>query len=294
MQAALPDGPPREAARRVILLTDGHVNAGETRRDVIVRAVADAAGQVGAAVTTACLGLGEDFNEVLLSEMSTQGRGAFVFVENADQIPAAMAHQVGDVLDVVARSPELCVAVSAGARVELLANMPSRLDGGLLRVRLPDLTADQELDVLFALHVDAGVATAGLEVRLACDGHAPCAATHTVAAGTEGAVAAEAVDVAVLEAAARRIAAAGRQAAVRAQSDGNYGLAAGYVRDAGTRVGAMRPQTPETMRIARELAEQAHDFARPMASHVRKSHMHASDAEMTDRTFEGTSRKRRS
>ena len=291
--AALPDGPPRDAARRVIVLTDGQVNAGETRPEVIVSTVGDAALQGASAVTTACLGLGEDFHEVLLAEMASRGRGGFVFVGGAEAIPAAMAQQVGDVLDVVARAPELRITVPEGVRLEVLASMPVTIEGRTSRVRLPDLTADQELDVVLALHVDAGVTAVDIAIELVSEGHDPCAARHVLAAATDAALAAEAPDTAVLDSAARRIAAAARQGAVRAQDARNYGMAADLVRDAAARIGRLRPLTPTLERLAEELGEQAHAFGRPMESHLRKSHMHLASSEMTDRTFEGTSRKRR-
>jgi hypothetical protein len=205
-----------------------------------------------------------------------------------------MAQQVGDVLDVVARSPELRITAPVGVRVEVLASMPVTTEGRMSRVRLPDLTADQELDVVLALHLEAGVTAAQVELELVSEGHATCSDRHVIAAATDAALSAEVCDAAVIEAAARRIAASARQAAVRAQDARNYGVAAGVVRDASARIAAMRPQTPSTLRLAAELDEQVHAFARPMESRMLKAHMHRSSSEMTDRTFEGTSRKRRS
>ncbi|MEM7650190.1 MAG: VWA domain-containing protein, partial [Cyanobacteria bacterium P01_A01_bin.70] len=70
---------------RVILLSDGLANVGETRPDAIAT---DVHGLAQRGVSTTTLGIGDDYSEDLLAAMATSGDGNFVHIAAAEQLAA--------------------------------------------------------------------------------------------------------------------------------------------------------------------------------------------------------------
>lgn len=125
----------QEAARvagpsgaRVLLLSDGHANAGVTDPERL--------GEVATAhyahgITTSVLGLGLGYDEELLDALARGGRGMFGFAEEADTATALITGEVDGLLEQVAQATSL--RVHAPVPVRLLNDLPvTALPGGLL------------------------------------------------------------------------------------------------------------------------------------------------------------------
>ena len=129
---------------RALLLTDGLANVGITDRDELERH----AGELRArGVSTSTFGVGDDFDEVLLSGMATAGGGHFYFIESAAQIRDHIGSEVGETLEVVARDVTLDVTLPDGVRLESLGAFPAKARGGRTIVELGDLVSGQEVEV---------------------------------------------------------------------------------------------------------------------------------------------------
>jgi Ca-activated chloride channel family protein len=76
---------------RVLILTDGLANSGETRPDEIATRV-HAALQRG--VSTSTFGLGRQYNEDLLESMARSGDGNYYYIENPNQLPQIFASEL--------------------------------------------------------------------------------------------------------------------------------------------------------------------------------------------------------
>ena len=100
----------KEGVGRCLLLTDGQANRGTTDRDELVAHARELAAR-GVATTT--LGVGRDFDEVLLEAMASAGAGNFYYMESGVQIPDFLASEVGEALEVVAREAQLEVEALA-------------------------------------------------------------------------------------------------------------------------------------------------------------------------------------
>ncbi len=141
------------AVNRVLLLTDGLANEGLTDRAELEHRAAELRAR---GVSTSTFGVGEDFDERLLGAMADAGGGAFRFIGTAEEIPALIRSEVGELLEVTARDVELRIAGPEGLRVESLA--PYRLEqaarGGVLHVG--DLVADQVVRLVLALGFPLG------------------------------------------------------------------------------------------------------------------------------------------
>jgi Ca-activated chloride channel family protein len=130
------------ALNRVVLLTDGLANRGETDLDTIC---SDVAGVKAHGVTTSTLGLGREFNEDLLEGMAHAGGGNYYFAESAEQLRSIFAAELHGLSATVGRQVRLSFLPKAtGADVaEVLNDLPEE-EGELT---LPDLIAGLPLEI---------------------------------------------------------------------------------------------------------------------------------------------------
>ena len=80
----------KERIARVILLSDGQANHGLTDEPAIFQHVSQAA---AAGITTSTVGLGQGFNETLMTGMARAGEGAANFGQTADDLDEAFEEQ---------------------------------------------------------------------------------------------------------------------------------------------------------------------------------------------------------
>ncbi len=138
---------------RVLLMTDGLANVGITDRDALV-ARAGSIRQSGLLLTT--LGVGDDFDEDLLSAMAEAGGGNFYYIDNPDRIPAIFSQELQGLLSVVGQS--LGVKVRAGEGVSIKGVIGYRPAGGSAEVNLnlPDIYAGETKSLVLELQVAPG------------------------------------------------------------------------------------------------------------------------------------------
>ncbi len=107
-----------ESGVRVLLVSDGHANAGVTDAEVL-------GGHVGtyldARITTSTLGMGLGYDETLLSAIARAGSGNEHFAEEADTAAGVIAEECGDLLNQRFISCRLTVTMAMGmTAVEVL------------------------------------------------------------------------------------------------------------------------------------------------------------------------------
>jgi Ca-activated chloride channel family protein len=278
-------------ARRVVLLTDGRVNAGERDPARMRDAIAAGASQ---GIVTSALGLGDDFDETLLHDLASAGGGGFVYIPGADAIPLAVAREVGEALEVVARGASLTLELPEGGDVEVLTTMQHTREGRRLRVSLPDLTARQQLDVPLLLSLPAGAAPMPIRATLTCtasDG-AFTTVTADLAFVPSPDADAERSDPNVRRAVAERIDALARVEATRRNRAGRYEDATLALHAAAARLRVLFPDDPGVRALVEALVRDAQRFGERMDARLLKQSMYRSSSVLSDRTHEGTSRKR--
>ena len=96
----------------VLLLSDGQANVGETDVEAVGRR-ALAARKKGVIVST--LGVGNDYNEALMTEIALDGGGRFYHIANATQIAAYLGGELGEVASLAARNAIVSFELPAGA-----------------------------------------------------------------------------------------------------------------------------------------------------------------------------------
>jgi Ca-activated chloride channel family protein len=279
---------------RVLLLSDGLANNGETDPDVLARKAAELRAK---GIVTSTFGVGADFDEVLLSRLATDGGGHFYLIARPAQIPDFLTSELGDSLQVVARDARVIVAAGPGVEVTALNEFPVETPPGELHVRLGDLVAGQTVTVVLAAAVQArptGTETA-LYVRLADRDQAlfpqPFRVDWQVASVTEDA--AQPIAIEVLVTVATMLAARARGEAVNANRRGGFDEAARVLAQAATAIRALAPGVEQIELIAVELEEHEEQFAVQMSPMALKQAHFASYNQSRSRDSQGKSKRAR-
>ena len=94
----------KDATNRVILLTDGIANRGETDPEKIAQ---DSLRFNDGGIDLSTIGVGLDLNRDLLSQLAKSGRGLFHFVEDAQDIEKVFVKEVQSLVSPVATEPNV-------------------------------------------------------------------------------------------------------------------------------------------------------------------------------------------
>ena len=141
-----------ETLKRIILVSDGQANVGETSLSALKMHATELRRR---GVNTATLGIGEGFNEALLGAMANGGGGAARWAEHSSQIPAAIKACIEEVLETVLTRVRIDVRVP-GARFELISLGDLSGGEGACTVDLGDMVADQQREVVLRVHLPKG------------------------------------------------------------------------------------------------------------------------------------------
>lgn len=139
-----------EHLNRVILLSDGLANVGETNPDVIA---SDVNGLTKRGVSTTTMGIGQDYNEDLLEAMARSGDGNYYYIQSPEQLPSIFQQELLGLMATVGTNVTLGIEPQAGVEmVEVLNQLDVTPNG---RFRLPNLVISNPLDVVVRLKVPA-------------------------------------------------------------------------------------------------------------------------------------------
>jgi Ca-activated chloride channel family protein len=134
----------------VILLTDGLANRGVTDPKALVTLVQRAKAR-GIGLTT--IGVGTDFNEALLTQMSQAGGGHYAYAANADEIPTAVERELGSLLAVSVQNVNLKVTLPEGIEIVQVYGREESIKPGEAEVSLGDLTSGEARKLLVKFRV---------------------------------------------------------------------------------------------------------------------------------------------
>lgn len=144
------------ALARVILLSDGNANTGETTEtEAIANFCAEAAGK---GVSTSTYGLGHKFNEELMVEMGKRGAGNHYYGDTAADLFEPFAEEFDLITNLYARHVRLSLAGPQGVKITLLNDYPVEDREGFPLIELPDIPWGAEAWALVELEIPAGLA----------------------------------------------------------------------------------------------------------------------------------------
>lgn len=147
------------AGATLLLVSDGHANAGITDPDALAGVAATAAGNT---VTTSTIGMGLGYDERLLAAIANGGRGTEHFAEESDTAAAVIAGEVDGLLTQVAQACSLRVTLAPEVKAATLLNqLPAvGLSDGFM-VELGSLYAGETRKLVLRLALP-GLAALGL------------------------------------------------------------------------------------------------------------------------------------
>ncbi len=137
-----------------LLLSDGQANVGETDLEVVGNLARQAA-ETGIVVST--LGVGAGYNEALMTEIATQGKGRFYHVQSADEIVPYITGELGEAADLAARDVKIHIKLPKGAAlIPLSAVYTCEIVNSEAIVSIGDIPADLEVEVPLRLTLFSG------------------------------------------------------------------------------------------------------------------------------------------
>ncbi|MGB3691516.1 MAG: macro domain-containing protein [Spirulinaceae cyanobacterium] len=147
----------QEQLNRVILLSDGLANRGETNPDVIA---SDVEGLAKRGISTSTMGVGLSYNEDLLQTMAQSGDGNYHYIESPEQLPAIFEMEMQGLVGTFGRRVRLAIEPQAGVQVADVLNdfavtrkgkykLPNLIKGNpfitVVRLTIPPQTEAQTL-----------------------------------------------------------------------------------------------------------------------------------------------------
>jgi Ca-activated chloride channel family protein len=140
---------------RVILLTDGIANRGVTDPDQIA---ADALAYNQRGIYLSTVGLGLDFNDHLLSTLARQGRGAYHFIDSAEEMDKVFRQEAEGLVERVANDVRVAVRPAEGVRLMGVTGYEGQPPARGAEVVLPDMGSGDSQVLMVQLEVLPGAA----------------------------------------------------------------------------------------------------------------------------------------
>jgi Ca-activated chloride channel family protein len=244
-------------------------------------------------------GVGEDFDELLLRDMAREGGGNFYFIESSEQIPAVIARELGEQMEITMPGASLDVSLPEGATAHVLHHFRSTVadNGRRLSVSLGDLVSGQE--VICVLRLTFPLGTEGAEVASALTLRSssptgPSAATTARVAWTYATHEENDLqprDVEVDREVARIYAARARAEATEANRLGEYSRAMQVVERVARRISAYAGADTTLNGIVRELHGAVATFEAPLMPMALKQEVFAAYSMMSSRSATGFARR---
>ena len=153
---------PASGGSTLLLISDGHANAGEQDPKFFAEV---AATNAQAKVTTSSIGLGNGYDEKILEALAQGGGGAHRFASTIDEAIGAIAAEVEDLLDKAIVNTVLRLTPTVGLtrqpQIEVLQRLPHWKDGETYVVQLGDLYAGENRRFMIDIEVP-GIKALGL------------------------------------------------------------------------------------------------------------------------------------
>ncbi len=140
---------------RVILLSDGLANVGPSSPDDLARL---GRAFVKEDISVSAVGLGEGYNEDLMTKLAQEGQGNLYFAESAQELPGIFDAEIGDALSVAARKTVIRIELEKGVRPVRLIGRQGVINGNHVEVEINQLYGGQEKFALLEVEVSAGKA----------------------------------------------------------------------------------------------------------------------------------------
>lgn len=141
-----------EALRRVIVLTDGHANAGITDKAALC---AIASGAKAQGMTTTTVGFDTGYDEVLLAAIADAGGGNDYWCAGPDQAPQVFAAEFEGLSSVVAQNISVEIRPATGIAVSVLNEYPITSVSTGIQIALGDAYGGEKRRIVASFTIPA-------------------------------------------------------------------------------------------------------------------------------------------
>lgn len=142
----------KERVNRVILLSDGIANVGPSRTADLAALGRDLR-RDGIAVST--VGLGDDYNEDLMTALAEASNANYYYVRDAEKLPGIFAEELGSIRSIVARGVIIRIIVPDGVRIREIMGRPEiDCTGQSVNIQLPEYFGGEKRRFLARCVVD--------------------------------------------------------------------------------------------------------------------------------------------
>ncbi|MBW4520067.1 MAG: VWA domain-containing protein [Scytolyngbya sp. HA4215-MV1] len=154
-----------DQVNRVLLLSDGLANVGETNPDTIA---SDVHGLAQRGVSTTTMGIGNDYSEDLLESMARSGDGNFYHIASPEQLPNIFQSELQGLMTTIGHKVSLGInPLESVTVVDILNDLDQTSTG---RYKLPNLVIGNPISIVVRLKIPAlGQSTDLCQFRLAWD-----------------------------------------------------------------------------------------------------------------------------
>ena len=138
---------------RVVLLSDGQANNGETNVDTISSQVTRMA---AAGITTSTVGIGVGFNEMLMTSMAIAGQGTAMYGDSAQDLAEPFDAEIGLLSGLAWR--EVTLSINSKTHKWTMHNDYARIRGSISPTwRMPSIAANSEAWMALSVPMDSAV-----------------------------------------------------------------------------------------------------------------------------------------
>lgn len=138
--------------RKVILISDGLANYGIVDPGQLGQMASGAAGR---RISISTVGVGNDFNEVLMTLIADHGQGQYHFLENPQAFAQVFEHEFKAARNVAASGLEIRVPLKDGLQVVAAGGYPIRTQGDWAVIQPGDLLSGEKRRIFISLQYPA-------------------------------------------------------------------------------------------------------------------------------------------
>jgi Ca-activated chloride channel family protein len=136
--------------RRVILISDGQANQGIID-PLALGIMASGAATQNVAVST--VGVGSDFNEILMTTLADHGAGRYYFLEDPNKFALVFDKEFQDTRNVAASGVEILIPLGNGIRLVNAGGYPIQVNDNNAVIRPGDLLSGQQRNLFLTFQV---------------------------------------------------------------------------------------------------------------------------------------------
>jgi Ca-activated chloride channel family protein len=142
----------KERVNRVILLSDGLANVGPSSTSELARLGRELRGD-GIAVST--VGLGDDYNEDLMTALAEASNANYYYVKDAEKLPSVFAQELGMARSLMARNVTIRIEAPDGVHLKEIIGQPEiDCHDRVVEIKMPELFGAEKRRFLVRCQAD--------------------------------------------------------------------------------------------------------------------------------------------